>query len=242
MRAHKGGRLLLTGGLRLFLLRRFRRVHGVHQAVPELLFLVEKIVRGILPHFLFLLGDHGAQRLGKKAVLSHGQNLHLLLDIADCRKYNEYSTVQETGAKKMRIIIQIIADLLIAAIALFAAGEYFGLRRYRSFTVPYTDKLISLGVIPADQRSAVLQEDRVNHIVGLVISTLVCALMTRFLAWPTGAIAFVAAFAAACIFTHPDMEETAATREGYFRLHKAHIPPQRYAAMVASINGESEGE
>lgn len=140
----------------------------------------------------------------------------------------------------MRIIIQVVTDVLIAVIALFAAGEFFGLRRYRSFTVPYTDKLISLGVIPADQREKVLWEDRVNHAAGLAISTLVCAMMTRFLAWPTGVIAFVAAFAAACILTHPDMVETAATREGYFRLHKARIHPQRYAEMVASMNRESE--
>ena len=140
----------------------------------------------------------------------------------------------------MRIFIAIIADIFIAIIALFAASEYFGIRRYNSFTVPYTDKLISLGVIPAEQREAVLREDRLNHAAGLAISALVCALMTRFLAWPTGAIAFVAAFAAACIFTHPDMEETAATREGYFRLHKARIHPQRYAAMVASMDREPE--
>ena len=142
----------------------------------------------------------------------------------------------------MRILIQIVADLLIAVIALFAAGEFFGLRRFRSFTVPYTDKLISLGVIPADQREAVLREDRLNHGAGLAISVLVCAMMARFLAWPTGVAAFALAFAAACLFTHPDLEETPATREGYFRLHKARIHPQRYAAMVAAMQEQKDGQ
>ena len=127
----------------------------------------------------------------------------------------------------MRILIQIVAYLLIAVIALFAAGEFFGLRRFRSFTVPYTDKL---------------REDRLNHGAGLAISVLVCAMMARFLAWPTGVAAFALAFAAACLFTHPDMEETPATREGYFRLHKARIHPQRYAAMVAAMQEQKDGQ
>ena len=62
----------------------------------------------------------------------------------------------------MRIFIAIIADIFIAIIALFAASEYFGIRRYNSFTVPYTDKLISLGVIEADKRETVLREDRIS--------------------------------------------------------------------------------
>ena len=138
----------------------------------------------------------------------------------------------------MRIIIQVVTDVLIAVIALFAAGEFFGLRRYRSFTVPYTDKLISLGVIPADQREKVLWEDRVNHAAGLAISTLVCAMMTRFLAWPSGLIVFVLALAASFLFVHPDMTETEATREGYFRMHKSSMHPQRYAAFAQSMQQE----
>ena len=134
----------------------------------------------------------------------------------------------------MRIFIAIIADIFIAIIALFAASEYFGIRRYNSFTVPYTDKLISLGVIEADKRETVLREDRISHLTGVGIAALVCVLMARFLAWPTGLVVFVAAFAAACIFTHPDMTETDATREGYFRMHKESMDPRRYAEMVQS--------
>ena len=32
-----------------------------------------------------------------------------------------------------------------------------------------------------------------------------------------------------------DMSETEATREGYFRMHKASIHPQRYAAFAQSL-------
>ena len=135
----------------------------------------------------------------------------------------------------MRILIAIVADIFIAGISLFTAGEIFGLRRYSSFTVPYTDKLISLGIIEPEKRDAVLREDRMNHLAGVGISVLACALMARFLAWPSGLIVFVLALAASFLFVHPDMTETEATREGYFRMHKSSMHPQRYAAFVQSM-------
>ena len=142
----------------------------------------------------------------------------------------------------MRILIAVVADLFIAGISLFAAGEIFGLKRYNSFTVPYTDKMISLGIIEPEKRDFVLREDRMNHLAGIAISVLVCILMARFLAWPSGLIVFGLALAASLLLTHPDMTETEATREGYFRMHKSSIHPQRYAAMVQSMQREQEGE
>ena len=142
----------------------------------------------------------------------------------------------------MRILIVVVADIFIAGISLFTTSEIFGLKRYNSFTVPYTDKMISLGIIEADKRDSVLREDRMNHLAGIAISVLVCVLMARFLAWPSGLIVFFLALAASFLFTHPDMTETEATREGYFRMHKSSIHPQRYAAMVQSMQREQEGE
>ena len=138
----------------------------------------------------------------------------------------------------MRILIAIVADVFIAGISLFTAGEIFGLRRYSSFTVPYTDKLISLGIIEPDKRDSVLREDRMNHLAGIAISVLVCVLMARFLAWPSGLIVFLLALAASLLLTHPDMSETEATREGYFRMHKSSMHPQRYAAFAQSMQRE----
>ena len=142
----------------------------------------------------------------------------------------------------MRILIAVVADLFIAGISLFAAGEIFGLKRYNSFTVPYTDKMISLGIIEPDRRDFVLREDRMNHLAGIAISVLVCILMARFLAWPSGLIVFAVALAASLLLTHPDMTETEATREGYFRMHKSSIHPQRYAALVQSMQREQANE
>ena len=138
----------------------------------------------------------------------------------------------------MRILIAIVADVFIAGISLFTVSEIFGLKRYNSFTVPYTDKMISLGIIEPDKRDSVLREDRMNHLAGIAISVLVCVLMARFLAWPSGLIVFVLALAASFLLTHPDMSETEATREGYFRMHKASIHPQRYAAFAQSLRTE----
>ena len=112
----------------------------------------------------------------------------------------------------MRILIAIVADVFIAGISLFTVSEIFGLKRYNSFTVPYTDKMISLGIIEPDKRDAVLREDRMNHLAGIAISVLACILMARFLAWPSGLIVFVLALAASFLLTHPDMSETEATR------------------------------
>ena len=72
----------------------------------------------------------------------------------------------------MRILIAIVTDLFIAGICLFAAGEIFGLKRYNSFTVPYTDKMISLGIIDPEKRSAILRQNRTNHLTGIAISVL----------------------------------------------------------------------
>ena len=135
----------------------------------------------------------------------------------------------------MRILIAIVADVFIAGISLFTVSEIFGLKRYNSFTVPYTDKMISLGIIEPDKRDAVLREDRMNHLAGIAISVLACILMARFLAWPSGLIVFVLALAASFLLTHPDMSETEATREGYFRMHKSSMHPQRYAAFAQSM-------
>lgn len=142
----------------------------------------------------------------------------------------------------MRILIAIVADVFIAGISLFAASEIFGLRRYNSFTVPYTDKMVSLGIIEPDKRDAVLREDRMNHLAGIAISVLVCILMARFLAWPSGLIVFVLALGASLLLTHPDMSETEATREGYFRMHKSSMHPQRYAALVQSMQQQTANE
>ena len=142
----------------------------------------------------------------------------------------------------MRILIAIVADVFIAGISLFTVSEIFGLKRYNSFTVPYTDKMISLGIIEPDKRDAVLREDRMSHLIGIVISVLACILMARFLAWPTGLVVFIVALAASFLFTHPDMTETEATREGYFRMHKASMHPQRYAALVQSMKKDETQE
>ena len=142
----------------------------------------------------------------------------------------------------MRILIAVVADIFIAGISLFAAGEILGLKRYNSFTVPYTDKMISLGIIEPDKRDAVLREDRMSHLIGIVISVLACILMARFLAWPTGLVVFVVALAASLLFTHPDMTETEDTREGYFRMHKASMHPQCYAALVQSMKKDEAQE
>lgn len=140
----------------------------------------------------------------------------------------------------MRILVAIVSDILIAVVSLFAASEIFGLRRYGSFTVPYTDKLISLGIIEADKRDAILREDRTSHLIGVCISVLVCVLMARYLAWPTGLIVFAVVLAAALIFIHPDMTETEATRDAYFRAHKASIHPQRYVAFIQSLKDDAQ--
>lgn len=134
----------------------------------------------------------------------------------------------------MQIVVTIVTDFFIAAIALFAVSEFYALRRFNSFTVPYTDKMISLGIIRAEMRETVLRQDRINYIAGTAISLLACALMARFLAWPSGAVVCALTIAGACIFTRPEMNESDANRESYFRLHKASMDSERYGEMLRS--------
>jgi hypothetical protein len=137
--------------------------------------------------------------------------------------------------KSMRIAIIIAVDIMIIAIALFTASEIFALKRFKTFTVPYTEKLISLKILRKEDRESVLREDRISHMVGMGISSVACIMMSCFLSGISGILVFAATIAAALFLIHADMEESPATREGYFRMHKTKMNPQRYAEFLANI-------
>lgn len=139
----------------------------------------------------------------------------------------------------MRIILMIMADIFVAVTAVIAAYEFFGLKRYDSFTVPYTDKMISLGIIEADHREALLKKEKFDHILGIALATLCAFMLSRFIAKWSGAIVYIVVFAALSFLLHPDMTETPATRSGYFKAHRNEMDIRKYHDFLVSV-GDSK--
>lgn len=142
----------------------------------------------------------------------------------------------------MRIMLIILADIFVAVTAVIGANEFFCLKRYESFTVPYTDKMISLGIIEADKRSSLLNEEKYSHYIGIALTFLCAGMLSKFIAQLSGIIVFIAVFAGLLIFLHPDMKETAATRSGYFRSHRTIMDIRKYHDYLVSVGDTTNSD
>lgn len=111
----------------------------------------------------------------------------------------------------MRIMLIIMANLFVAVVSVLGVNEYFGLKRYASFVVPFTDKMIERGVVAAENREKLLREDRVTHWVGIALSLAAWSMLTRFIAGVSGVPVFLAAVGAQLVLLKPELTETAST-------------------------------
>ena len=142
----------------------------------------------------------------------------------------------------MRIALIVMADVLVLVVALLAVTEYHALKRYSSFTVPLTDRLIACGAVKAEDRERLLREDRIVHIVGIVLSLAVWLMLTLFFAGVSGAIIFPAGVLALLAALRPSMEENAENREQYYRAHRKDIDAMKYHEYITKQSSEqSEG-
>ena len=131
----------------------------------------------------------------------------------------------------MRIALIIMADIMILVTAFLAVHDFSSLRRYDSFIVPFTDKLIAHGAIKPERREAVLKEDRISHIIGMALCAVVWIMLARFFAGISGYLAFPAGFAAMLLLVRPEPGETPETRAQYYNAHKSDIDPVKYSAI-----------
>ena len=131
----------------------------------------------------------------------------------------------------MRIALIIMADIMILVTALLAVHEFGSLRRYDSFVVPFTDKLIAHGAVAPDRRERILREDRISHIIGLILCAVVWLMLSRFFAGLSGYLAFPIGFAALSLALRPENGETKETRAQYYNAHKSDIDPIKYSAI-----------
>jgi len=57
----------------------------------------------------------------------------------------------------MRTALVVMADILVLVVALLAVTEFHALRRFNTFTVPFTDRLIACGAIQPENRQRVME-------------------------------------------------------------------------------------
>ena len=134
----------------------------------------------------------------------------------------------------MKVLLIIMADALVLFTALLAVHEYHGLRRYESFVVPFTDRLVAGGAIAADRREAVLREDRVGHIVGIVLSCAVWIMLSAFFAGLSGFVLFPVAAALLLAALKPEPGDTPENRTQFYNAHKKDIDAMKYSALVSN--------
>lgn len=135
----------------------------------------------------------------------------------------------------MRIMLIIMADILVIVASVMCVHEYHSLKRHESFTVPFTDKMISLGVIDASRRGGILKEDKIGHLVGIVLALIVWLMLAKFLAGLSAIAVFVLAAAAQLILLKPSMTETQATRSQYFSAHKKDMNELKYHEYLGGL-------
>ena len=139
----------------------------------------------------------------------------------------------------MRTALTVMADIMVLVVALLAVTEFHALRRFSSFTVPFTDRLISCGAIQAENRGRILKEDRVLHIVGILIPVVIWLMLCKFFAGVSGLILFPVGVAALLVLLRPGMGEDKENREQYYRAHRKYIDDIRYHEYLAQCQDQA---
>ena len=134
----------------------------------------------------------------------------------------------------MRTVLIVMADVMVLVVALLAVTEFQALRRFSSFTVPFTDRLIAFGAMKAGDRERVLREDRMVHIIGIALCVVIWLMLAKFFAGVSALIDFPAGVAALLLWMRPDPGESEENRSQYFRAHRRDIDPMKYAEYVES--------
>lgn len=142
----------------------------------------------------------------------------------------------------MRIALIVMADVLALVVALLAVNEYHGLKRRKSFTVPFTDRLIACGAIDPSRREHILRRDLVIHGVGIALCVGVWIMLTVFFAGISGAVAFPVGVVALLAALKPEMGETDETRRQYYSAHREDIDDIKYHKYLEAAGAAGGGD
>ena len=142
----------------------------------------------------------------------------------------------------MRIALIVMADVLVLVVALLAVNEYHGLKRRKSFTEPFTDRLIACGAIDPARREHILKSDAVIHGVGIALCVGVWIMLTAFFAGISGALAFPIGVALLLMRLQPEMGETDETRKQFYNAHRDDINDIKYHEYLKAAGAAGEGD
>lgn len=142
----------------------------------------------------------------------------------------------------MRILLIVMANVLVVVASVLGVNEFFGLRRYASFVVPFTNKMVDMDIIPAGEREKLLREDRIAHIMGIGLSLLLSAMLGLFIAGISAVPVFGIATAAQLMALKPDMTENTATRTQYYNAHKDIMDALKYHAYLETVEDASPAD
>lgn len=135
----------------------------------------------------------------------------------------------------MRAMIVVLANLFVAVVAVLAVNECFALRRYRSFAVPFTDKLVTRGIVKAADRDRVLKEEKTLHAVGLGLALAMWALLGLFIAGIAAVPVFAVVAGGLALASRPEGGETPANRAAYERAHRKDMDVVKYHAYLVEV-------
>lgn len=138
----------------------------------------------------------------------------------------------------MRIVLMIMADVMALVAAVIAVNEYHGLKRYASFTVPFTEKMAHLGVIDPAKKESILREEKILHVVGIALCALISLLLAKIFAGVSAVIVFTAGAAVQLFALKPEMEESARNRSRYFDAHKKDMNAVAYHEYLQKTEGD----
>lgn len=136
----------------------------------------------------------------------------------------------------MRILLTVMANIMVGIVSIMTIHEYHALKRYTSFTVPFTNKMVSLGIIDASRCDKLLKEEKISHYVGIFLSIIVWLMLAKFMAGISAIAVFVIAVIIQLIFLKPELAETTSTRNQYFNNHKKDINELKYHDYLESLN------
>ena len=141
----------------------------------------------------------------------------------------------------MRVLLIVLANAFVVIASILAVSEYQGLKRHDSFVVPFIDKLIAHGVVPAQSRERLLREDRIGHFIGLALCALLWGMLARFIAGVSAVPVFIASVALQLILLKPDTGDSEAARARFVSIHRRDIDAAKYRQFIESEKREGGG-
>lgn len=121
----------------------------------------------------------------------------------------------------MPIFGVIIIDIFIAILGLFSVQGIWLMVKFFSFEVPFTNKLIALGVIKKDIKSQLLFVDLFSKLITIILGNGICVLLAGFVE-PSGYIVYGITAFVTLLFFRPTKENYSWSSENIVKYISRH--------------------